>query len=384
MKKQTLIKTILFIVLIACGLLAAAFTFNFFAGESVPPGRVEAKDTAAPPAETTQAEVRQVKEWYEAVGTVRPRTEASIEAQVMAQVMDVKVNPGDPVQKDQLLVVLDSRQFDSRLDQAREGLKSAEAAKKQAGQSVAAARAAFSQAQADYRRITTYYESQAATEQQLEAARSAYLQAEAGLKRAREGMAGSDAQIEQAMEVVREAEIALGYTTLKAPEAGEVLKKLVEPGDLALPGKPLLILQTSGNLRLEAHVREGLIDRVRVGDKLPMEIRTQDTPIEATVEEIIPYADPQTRTFLVKAAVPARPGLYPGMFGKLLIPVREHPVVLVPERAIRSVGQLELVTVKEPDGWRSRFIKTGKTIDDKVVVMSGLSGDETIGLEGSR
>ena len=350
----------------------------------MPPGRVEAKDTATPPDQTVQAEVRQVKEWYEAVGTVRPRTEASIEAQVMAQVMDVKVNPGDPVQKDEVLVVLDSRQFDSRLDQARKGLKSAEAAKKQAGQSVAAARAAFSQARADYRRIKTYYESQAATEQQLEAARSGYLQAEAGLKRAREGMAGSDAQIEQAREVVREAEIALGYTTLKAPEAGEVLKKLVEPGDLALPGKPLLILQTSGNLRLEAYVREGLIDRVRVGDKLPMEIRTQDARIEATVEEIIPYADPRTRTFLVKAAVPARPGLYPGMFGKLLIPVREQPVVLVPERAIRSVGQLELVTVKEPDGWRSRFVKTGKTIDDKVVVLSGLSGDETIGLEGSR
>lgn len=384
MKKQTLIKTTLFIALIAGGLLAAAFTFNFFAGETVPPGRVEARDGAPPPAETAQAEVRQIKEWYEAVGTVRPRTEASIESRVMAQVMDVKVNPGDPVGKDDVLVVLDSRQFDSRLDQARKGLKSAVAAKKQAEQSVAGARAAFTQAQADYRRIKTYFESQAATEQQLEAARSAYLQAEAGLKRAREGTTGADAQIEQAREVVREAEIAQDYTTLKAPESGEVLKRMVEPGDLALPGKPLLILQTTGNLRLEAYVREGLIDRVRVGDTFPMEIRTLNTRIEATVEEIIPYADPQTRTFLVKAAVPAQPGLYPGMFGKLLIPVREHPVVLIPETAVRNVGQLELVTVKAPNGWRSRFIKTGRKIDDKVVVLSGLSGDETIGLEGSR
>lgn len=381
MKKQTLVKTILFIVLLAGGLLAAAFTFNFFAGETLPPGAVRAKETAKPPSQTTQAEVRQVTEWYEAVGTIRPRTEASIESRVMAQVMDVKVGPGDPVQKDQPLVILDSRQFDSRLDQARQGLKSAVAAKKQAEQSVAAARAAFSQAQADYRRIKTYYESQAATQQQLEAARSAYLQAEAGLKRAREGLTGSDAQIKQAQEVVREAEIALDYATLNAPEAGEVLKRMVEPGDMALPGKPLLILQTSGNLRLEAYVREGLIDRVKTGTRLPVEIRTLASKIEATVEEIIPYADPQTRTFLVKAAVPSRPGLYPGMFGKLLIPVREHSAVLIPKAAIRNVGQLELILVKEHDGWRSRFIKTGKTIDDKVTVISGLSGDETIGVK---
>jgi RND family efflux transporter MFP subunit len=298
----------------------------------------------------------------------------------MAQVLEVNVSPGESVEKDQVLVVLDSRQFESRLDQARKGLKSAVAGKKQAEQSVAAARAAFSQARADYQRIKTYYESQAATEQQLEAARSAYLQAEAGLRRAREGLSGSDAQIEQAREVVREAEISKDYTTLRAPEAGEVLKRMVEPGDLALPGKPLLILQTTGNLRLEAYVREGLIKSVQVGEKLPMEIRTLEERVEATVEEIIPYADPQTRTFLVKAAVPSRPGIYPGMFGKLLIPVREHPVVLIPETAVRKVGQLELVTVKVPDGWQSRFIKTGRTIDDKVVVLSGLSGDETIGV----
>ena len=384
MKKKTVIQIALFVVLGAGGFLAAAFTFDFFAGEPIEPGFVESEKSsgAAEPSKTAEAEIRKIQEWYEAVGTVRPRTEASIEAQIMAQVMDIRVKPGDRVAKDDLLVILDSRQLDSRLDQAREGLKSAVSNQKQAKQSVAAAEAAFNQAKADFKRVQSYFESEAATQQQLEQARSAFLQAEAGLKRTLEGQKSAEAGIEQARQVVREAQIALGHTQLKAPESGEVLKRLAEPGDLALPGKPLLVLQTAGMLRLEAYVREGLIGRIAVGDSLPVEIRALDRRIDAVVEEIVPYADPQSRTFLVKAAVAAEPGLYPGMFGKLLIPVREHVAVLLPEKAIRKVGQLDLVRVKMEAGWRTRFVKTGKIVEDKVEVLSGLSGNETVAVGG--
>ncbi len=385
MKKKTAIKTAMFIVLAAGGFLAAAFTFDFFAGEPVAPGIVTAGEATKvlEPEGTTEAEVRNIREWYEAVGTIRPRTEVEIEAQVMAQVIEVKVKPGDRVEKGGLLLVLDDRQPNSKLDQAKESLKSAISNKNQARQSVASAEAAFAQAEADYRRFQTYYESQAATERQLEQARSAFLQAEAGLKMAKEALNGADAGIEQARQVVGESEIALGYTRLLSPESGEVLKRLAEPGDLALPGKTLLVLQTTGGLRLECHVREGLIGHVSIGDSLPVEIMALDERIDSTVEEIVPYADPQTRTFMVKAALENKPGLFPGMFGKLLIPVREHSAVLVPLKAIRKVGQLEMVAVKTKDGWQSRYIKTGKAIDEKVEVLSGLSGNETIALGSS-
>ena len=165
-----------------------------------------------------------------------------------------------------------------------------------------------------------------------------------------------------------------------APETGEVLKRLVEPGDLALPGKPLLVLQTAGAYRLEAHVREGLISRVRLGMKLPATITTLQKEVQTEVEEIIPYADPQTRTFLVKAALPPIGGLYPGMFGKLRIPVLTEKVVIIPENALKKVGQLELVTVKEGDRWDRRYVKTGRRIGQHIEVLSGLNGDETIGV----
>jgi len=350
--------------------------------EKIEPGRFEAgsgptttfKNTASVQATT-------MMEWHEAVGTVRPRTEASIEAQVTAQVLDVKVSPGNTVTKGQQLITLDSRQLKSRINQAQQALESAVAGKKQAQQAIAAARAAFNHAEADYQRTQKYFKSQAATAQELERSESTYLQAQAEAERAREGLTAAEARMRQADAVVKESKIALSYSQIKAPEAGVVLQRFVEPGDLALPGRPLLTLRTTGALRLEAYVREGLIAQVSPGKRLQVDLDTLNQTVDATVEEIIPYADPQTRTFLVKAALPALNGLYPGMFGKLLIPVQEHRVVLVPQAAIRRVGQLELVYVQEHDAWHSRYIKTGQRLDAKVEVLSGLKGDETIGWE---
>ena len=181
--------------------------------------------------------------------------------------------------------------------------------------------------------------------------------------------------------MVNESAISIEYTRILAPEDGVVLKRFVEPGDLALPGKPLVALRTSGALRLEAYVREGLITRVTPGTALEVDIETLDRLVAATVEEIVPYADPNSRTFLVKVGMPPVEGLYPGMFGKLRIPVGRQRIVTVPVDAVRRVGQLELVQVKVGDDWQTRHVKTGARRGDTVEILSGLDGTETIGWE---
>ena len=347
----------------------------------IQPGKtVSTSGKEKPPAATTRAQIETIRRWFEASGTVRPRTETRIESQITAQVVSVDVRPGSRVTKGQVLISLDNRQFKSRIDQARQGLKSAQASRKQAQQAVISAEAAHSQAEANFKRTQTYFNSEAATQQELEKAQSLYRQAKAGLERAKEAQTGTLAGIKQAEEVIREAEIAMGYTRIIAPETGEVLKRMVEPGDLALPGKPLLVLQTAGAYRLEAHVREGLISEVRLGMHLPATIATLDKEVSTEVEEIIPYADPQTRTFLVKAALPPISGLYPGMFGNLRIPILTEKVVIIPENALKKVGQLELVIVNEGDRWTRRYIKTGRRLGRQIEVLSGLNGDETLGI----
>ena len=369
-------------LLIATGICLTATWLMVSGCNKIEPGAfapVE-KSTAAP-TQTATATVQQADQWVEAVGTVRPKTETRIEARVTGQVLDVQVNPGEEVAKGALLVTLDSRQMTSRLEQANQALKTAQAGREQARHALEAAQAAFKQAQAQYNRVKGYVKAQAATAQELESAESTFRQAEAGVKRAQEALTAADAGILQAKAVVKESTIALAYTRIEAPEAGVVLKRFVEPGDLALPGKPLIALRTSGALRLEAHVREGLITRVKPGASLTVAIETLSREVDATVEEIVPYADPNSRTFLVKAAMPPVEGLYPGMFGKLRIPVDRRRIVAIPQAAIRRVGQLELVRVNVDGDWVSRYVTTGERMGDAVEVLSGLNGTETIGWE---
>ncbi len=324
------------------------------------------------------ASISSVTRFYEAVGTIRPANEASIEAQINSQIKKVLVTPGTIVTKDQPLLILDDRESSSQLYRAKEGLRSSKAVKEQAIQRLEASKASLSQAKAEYTRTKNFFKSQAATSQQLENAESTWKQSAAGEKNAIESLKAAESGIKQAEEVVKQAEIILEYTIIKAPSNGVVLKKTAEAGDIAIPGRQLFLIRTNSLLRIEANVREGLISKVSIGQKLDVEIKNMNFTMKAVVNEIEPYADPLTRTFLVKAELPKMEGLYPGMYAKLLIPEKFEEAVTIPLSAVKTVGQLQFVIVKDKKKWHKRFITTGMTIENNIEVLSGLTGTETI------
>ncbi len=374
------------LIAIAAALLLGAgvlLFFLLFSSDNINPGSTfPEKQAAVHDAKTLKAEIEPVTEYYDAVGTVEPRSQAQIEARISARINEVPVRAGDSVSKGDLLIALDDRQMRSRLSQARQSLKTAISRRQEAGQMVNSAEAAFTEAESGYRRIKNFFQAGAATEQDLEQARSRYLQAKAALGRARDGFSGAKAGVQMSRDMVREAEIGLSYTRIRAPAEGTVLKRLADPGDQAMPGKPLLQLRTAAGLRLEAYVRESLVNKVRPGAIHRVALTALGKTVDAEIEELVPYADPRTRTFLVKAGLPDIAGLYPGMYGKLRIPLQEVAVVMAPRAAVDSVGQLELVRVKTPEGWQRRYIKTGDYYGDKVEVLSGLSGGEILKAKG--
>lgn len=379
-------KWILIPAVAVCAITALIVLSWFFSKDEIPPGKVRPETAGAGrDIQTARVQVETVTQWYDAVGTVEPRTKAHIKAQVSGQVNEVRVTAGDPVAQGDLLVVLDDRRLQSLLSQARQSLETASARKEQAWQAVNSAEAAFVEAESAYNRIKKFFDAEAATEQDLEQARSRYLQAKAGLRRARDGLSGASAGVRMAGDRIREAKIALSHTEIKAPAEGKVLKRLVDPGDLAMPGKPLLLLRMKGGLRLEAYVRESLVSRVLPGARLQVRLATLQKTVDSEVEELIPYADPRTRTFLVKTKLPDLSGLYPGMYGKLRIPYKQVEAILVPRAAVEEVGQLALVHVKSDEAgqWDRRYIKTGNIHGDRVEVLAGLSGDETVRLKES-
>jgi RND family efflux transporter MFP subunit len=367
-------------------ILLMLYMTGFFSSNKISPGKIiGTQKVPFQPTRTAKASIETIKEFYEAVGTVRPETEISIEAQLTGKILEVLVRPGDKVTKDKLLVLLDSRELQARLDQARQGLLSARARAEQARQAVMAAEAAYAQAESAFKRTKVYYKSEAATSQDLEQAKSTYLQAKARVQQTQDALIETKSGINQAAKVIEEAKIAMGYTKIVATQDGEVAKRLAEPGDLAWPGKTLLVIQTRGALRLEALVREGLIYRISPGKSLKIVVDALDKVFDGTVEEVVPSADPMTRTFLVKVALPREQGLFPGMFGRLLVPVQDRNVVVVPKEAVRHIGQLDVVMIKTDGIWQSTYVKTGEELEGGTVeILSGLKGDEMLGLGDMR
>ncbi|KPK14836.1 MAG: hypothetical protein AMK69_28155, partial [Nitrospira bacterium SG8_3] len=141
---------------------------GFFQANKIGPGQVKGEpDESFRPNKTGQASVQTVSEFYEAVGTVRPRTETNIEAQITGRIVEIRVRPGDGVDKGEELVVLDSRELEARLEQSRQGLISAKARREQARQAVMGARAVYAEAESGYERVRTYFDAEAATSQDL-------------------------------------------------------------------------------------------------------------------------------------------------------------------------------------------------------------------------
>lgn len=301
-------------------------------------------------------EVHEVtKEYFdEAVGTLRSATRTVISAKVMATIEDITVKAGDRVEQGAVLVRLDRKELEARLEQARGAL--------------AAAEATLSQARSDYERYAALRRTnvRAISQQEFDAAHSRVLVAEA-----------DKARIDSA---VHEAAVQLSYATIEAPQEGTVVDRLAEPGDTARPGEPLLVLYDVRTLRIEAPVPESLAVRLSIGQTLGVHVDALNRDIEATVSEIVPQAEAASRTFLVKASLADVEGMYEGMFARLLIPAGSRRHLCLATSAVETVGQLEFVEVVRDDGTiERRLVKTGRVgIPGRVEVLSGVRAGERV------
>jgi RND family efflux transporter MFP subunit len=313
---------------VVLALVIVLYAAGVFRAGGVAPGRLPAPPGGSAPAHTAIAVRDRVPVIEEAVGTVRSRHAVAVAAQVIARVLSVAAKVGDRVSVGQALIVLDDSDFAAR----------------------------HARAKAQYERVKGFLARQAATAEQMEAATAEYLQAKA----------------------------AMEHTRIAAPIDGVVAARHVEPGDLASPGRPLLELLDPASLRLEAQVREGLIAHVVPGTMLDVALPTVGTIAKGTVAEVLPSADPRSRTFEVRVNFDAPQGVYPGMFGRLRFPTGDREVVHVPPAAIERIGQLETALVQRDGVWVRQLVTTGAVLPDgSLEVLSGLRGGETIGLPGS-
>lgn len=284
-------------------------------------------------------------------GTVRSRTEAKVAPKINARILDVQVHPGDKVKKGEVLAKLDDRDL-------RAAYGAAVAAR-------VAAQAQAAQAGADEKRMTDLYQKEAATRQGYDAAL-------AQAKAAR-------ALAQQAASAAQQARVMLAENLLLAPFDGVVSERLKEPGDMAMPGQPVLLMHKPNDLRFESTIASHCFEQVTLGMLVTVRIDTLNDTVTAQVDEIAPEIDSLTHTRMIKVKLPSNDGLRHGQFGWLELSCQaEQQTILIPLTAVLQYGQLQAVKVVENQRLHTRHIRTGKRYGKLVEVLSGLHDGEII------
>ncbi|MCX6637376.1 MAG: efflux RND transporter periplasmic adaptor subunit [Acidobacteria bacterium] len=340
-----------------------------------PASEKKAAESAPVAVKTVAAASVEMPSVYEATGTVRARTTAQVSAKVMGYVREVKAQAGDTVKAGQVLILLDDRDLASGYRQAEAGLNEARQGMSEADNAIAAAKAQLDLTQVTLNRMKDLYDKKSISTQEFDDVSMKLKVAQANHEMALSRRNQLQARIRQAEEAVGGAGILKGYAEIKAPFAGVVTDKRVEPGNLAAPGQPLLVIEQAGALRLEAPVDESRLGSIRAGQSVSV---TLDQPFQARVSEIVPAVDAASRSFLVKIDLPAMPRLRSGMFGRVFFPQGQRQVLMLPAGAVIEQGQVQSVMVAQDGYARGRLVTLGQRTGDRVEVLSGLAAGEAV------
>ena len=310
----------------------------------------------------------------EYVGRIRAQQFVEVHARVEGYLEQMLFAEGTHVNKGQTLFVIDPKLYRARANRARAQLNKA--------------RAQALKAERDLNRIRPLYEQNAASQLDLDNAIAAYESAAADVK-------VSEADLTQ-------AEMTLGYTTVRSPISGYISERSADIGTLVGPGGQSLLATVvkSDTVRVDfsmtaldylrskaRNVNLGHRDSTRKWDPYITVTPADGSeyPYRGLVDFADPQVDPQTGTFSVRAEM-ANPDhiLLPGQFTKvrLLLDVREDAVV-VPSKAIEIEKGGAYIYVVRPDSIvEKRFVETGPEWGNNIVVERGLVRGEDIVVEG--
>ncbi|MDA8129443.1 MAG: efflux RND transporter periplasmic adaptor subunit [Betaproteobacteria bacterium] len=323
-------------------------------------GKHESSETqAAPAGRTVSAEVQVVKQAplnvrAEAPGSVVSQDQIQVASRLMGYIREIKVQEGQTVKAGQLLFVVDPSDIQAQANEARAGLAQAEAA--------------LADAKLDYERFGALYKEEAIPKAQWDKIRLQYQVAQQQVAAARAGLGMATGQMR--------------YASVVAPINGVVTQKMANAGDLATPGRPVLVIESLKKLQVRTQVGSDVYARIRVGDKVSI-VRDDDdatqAPIVGVIAQVVPAADPASHSHLVKIDLPADSGLSSGSFVRAGFSVGSRSGIRVPAAALAERAGITGVFVVDAQGIaRYRMVRTGAAEAGEVEILSGLNPGERV------
>jgi RND family efflux transporter MFP subunit len=337
-------------------------------------------DVMVDPAQVEKINPLIVDDLYRSVATVKSKNTAQISSKVMGYVLAVNVKEGDTVNEGDVLVVLQSKELESRLEGARNALSEIESNISEAEAAKAEAHAQLNLAEITFLRFKDLRERESVSQQEFDQANAGYEVAKARKSRSEQTLGSFYAKKKQVAASLDEAKTFYDYTHLKAPFGGLISQKMVDEGSLASPGTPLVVLEDNTHYQLEAVVDESKSGTIKIGQEIDVNVDALgEKKIKGKVAEVIPHIDSVSRTFQVKIDLPVLPQITSGMFGKAYFPMGKRTMMLVPKGALLECGELSSLLVVNQNGRvERRLVKEGKEYQGKVEILSGLNFGESI------
>ena len=160
---------------------------------------------------------------------------------------------------------------------------------------------------------------------------------------------------------------------------GVVVQKMAVAGDLAAPGRPLLVLENPAKLQVQTNVSAETFARIKVGDTVSVSLDGQPQPVSGKIARIVPAADPMTRTYAVKIDLPVIAGLRSGTFARVSFPLGSRQGIRVPKTAVLERAGITGVFVVDAHGIAHyRMVRVGAESNGTVEIQAGLNPGERI------
>lgn len=398
-------RTILIIILV----LLAVVGYRYYIKKAEKKAKLASEVATGIPVELAKVRLGDITKIVSASGTIKAEREVNVITKIPGKVGSVYCKEGDYVRRGKVVIRLEDDEVKAQVNQARAAVAVAKTReqlaqtgarpqeRQQVDNALVQAKAGFDLAKSNYERMKILHEHGSISTQTWEGVEMQYRLAKASYDSARqqqsivdegarvEDKEAAEAGVAQARAALAYAQTMLKNTTICSPISGIVFIRSVDPGEMASPGMPLLILVDNSSLYLEVEVGEKEMEQVKKGNKANILVDAiPGKKFAGTVSEIVSAINPISRTFKVKILVSDKGRLLrSGMFarGNIIVQEKKNSVV-IPKECIKKVGDKNIVFVVVNNTAKKKEVKLGIIDDVNMEIIEGLKSGEKVVISG--
>ena len=387
--------SIRFVLIVVVGLAASACEKTSGQGAGPGGGRAGGRGgrAMAVSTQTTTVQRMSVQRDVDLSGTLLSPDQAKISSEVAGIIREVRVQLGTEVRAGDVLVRLEPRELQFALDRAESALRQVEAqlgidrAKDKqppADEQVASVRQAMANrddARAAFARAEELNTRGLLTKADRDTAETRLKVTEANYQAALDTVHSLKASLQDRRASYELAQKKLTDAVIKAPVAGSISERLVQPGEFIRENTPVATIVQMSPLKLKTAIQEKNASLIKPGQAVEFNVEAfLNRKFKGTIAYVSPAVDQATRTFAVEAIVDnSDRQLKPGFFAKgVVLTSVDEQVLAVPEDAVSTLAGVSTVYVIENGKARQQQIALGARQNKLVEVTSGLKGDEML------